>query len=148
MINSRTYFLLDINIGPITLKYTRFCHLSCHRGADTWQLRRPVCSRPLLCSETFEEGVSCEDLLPKLPWALAREEDVAGCLGGGLQTGRVEGRVRLSESLGGKARSVPTPSAWAWVSILALVSPARPLGEGTEGPGGGPGTEGNPWHRT
>lgn len=79
-------------------------------------------------------------------WALARK-DVAGRLGGGLQTGRVEGRVRLSESLGGKARSVPTPLAWAWVSILTLVSPARPLGEGTEGPGGGLGTEGNPWHR-
>lgn len=106
MINSRTYFLRDINLGPAALKYTRFCHLSCHRGADTWRRRCPVCPQPPPCC------VTREDLLPQFPRTLVRGETWLGVW--------AEGRVRLSESLGGKARSVPTPLAW--VSILTLAT--------------------------
>lgn len=125
MINSRTYFLRDINLGPAALKYTRFCHLSCHRGADTWRRRCPVCPQPPPCC------VTREDLLPQFPRTLVRGETWLGVW--------AEGRVRLSESLGGKARSVPTPLAW--VSILTLAT----RGGAPRDQGAGRGPRGTPW---
>lgn len=125
MINSRTYFLLDINLGPAALKYTRFCHLSCHRGADTWRRRCPVCPQPPPCC------VTREDLLPQFPRTLVRGETWLGVW--------AEGRVRLSEPLGGKARLVPTPSAW--VSILTLAT----RGGAPRDQGAGRGPRGTPW---
>lgn len=75
--------------------------------------------------------VTREDLLPQFPRTLVRGETWLGVW--------AEGRVRLSEPLGGKARSVPTPSAW--VSILTLAT----RGGAPRDQGAGRGPRGTPW---